>query len=143
MVCNVRKTIRRCRGHMMLVLAGITLLFPGSASVLCIAPGGHVAVEEINAACCARSAINLLGRTQPGDGLATPGGCQNCTDVFLAQSTRGTIPEWHYAVSPDSHADSHLKYHLPSDTLLSSRRSTAITGNDRPFAAASSVPLRC
>ena len=140
---EARKPLRRFFCQMMVAAAGITLLFPGSVSVLCIAPGGHVAVEDINAACCARSAITFPGRSQPVDGFAAPGGCQNCTDVFLAQSTRGAIPESHYTVLTHSPADSHLKYHLSPDPLFSSRRSLTIAGVVSWFAAAWSVPLRC
>src|SRR5512135_2405218 len=140
---EARKSLRRCFCQIMVAAAGITLLFPGSVSVLCIAPGGHVAVEDINAACCARSPLTFQGRSQQVDGLAAPGGCQNCTDVFLAQSTRGAIPQSHYTVAPDSPADSYSKYHLPSDALFSSRRSLSIAGIVTRFAAAMSVPLRC
>lgn len=137
------KSAARFCSHVAIILAGIALLFPGSASVLCVGPGGHVAVEDINAACCARSAIDVADGSQPGSGFAAAGDCQNCTDVFLAQSTRGAIPESHCTVKPDSPADSYLQYHLPSATHLSSRRSAVITRIDAPVDAASSAPLRC
>jgi hypothetical protein len=138
-----RKSGARFCGHAMIVLAGIALLFPGSASVLCIAPGGHVAVEDINAACCARSAIGIRAGNQPGNGVATAGGCQNCTDVFIAQSARGTITESRDTVTSNSLADACLQGNLPADTRHSSRRSAPVTGTGSPAAAASSVPLRC
>ncbi len=140
---NVRKSIRRFCTRAAVALAGFALLSPGSVSVLCIAPSGHVAVEDLNAACCARAAISVSGWSQPGNGFASSGGCQNCTDVFLAEITRGAVPESQRTVTPDSAADACLYHQYAPDALFSSSRPAATIGIDASFPAVLAVPLRC
>ena len=127
----------------MVVLAIIFLLFPSSASVLCIAPGGHLAVEDINAGCCAPSTANIRGENQPGNGFAAAGDCQNCTDLFLTPNTRGTVLESYDTVAPNSLADAYLRNHIPADTPSSPRLPATIRKVDAPIAINPSVPLRC
>ncbi len=140
---DVRKSTRRFCTRAALALVGIALLSPGSVSVLCIAPGGHVAMEELNAACCAQAAISVSGWSQPGNGFTSSGGCRNCTDVFLAEITRGAVPESQRTAAPDSAADSCLEHQLASDTLFPSSRPAMAAGIEASFAAVLSVPLRC
>ena len=130
-------------GDALLAFTVILLLFPSSGSALCIAPGGHVAIEDINAACCAHSTVNIRGENQPGNGLAAAGDCQNCTDLFLLPNTREAVLESRDTVAPNSPADASLSNHIPVDASSSPRRSAAIRKIDAPIAIPSSVPLRC
>jgi hypothetical protein len=130
-------------GDALLAFTVILLLFPSSGSALCIAPGGHVAIEDINAACCAHSTVNIRGENRPGNGFAAAGDCQNCTDVFLVPNTPGAVLESRDTVAPNSPADASLRNHIPVDAPSSPRRSAAIRKIDAPIAIPSSVPLRC
>jgi len=138
-----KDSLGRSRGDVMVAFAIILLLFPSSGSALCIAPGGHVAIEDVNAACCAPSTISIRGENQPGNGFAAAGDCQNCTDLFLLPNTREAVLESRDTVAPNSPADASLSNHIPVDASSSPRRSAAIRKIDAPVAIPSSVPLRC
>ena len=138
-----KDSLGRPTGDALLAFVIILLLFPSSGSALCIAPGGHVAIEDINAACCVHSTVNLRGENQPGNGFAAAGDCQNCTDLFLTPNTRGAVLESYDTVAPNSLADASLRNHIPADTPSSPRRSATIRKIDAPIAIPSSVPLRC
>jgi hypothetical protein len=133
----------RLRGDATVVLAFVSLLFPSSASALCIGPGGHVAVEDLNAACCVHSSITVRGEVRPGDGLAGAGDCQECTDLFLTPNTRGAVLKSCDTVASNSHADAFLADTVPASTPCSSRRPAAFGPTDAPIATTASVPLRC
>ncbi len=78
-------------GNFPAIFAAIVLLFPSSASVLCIAPGGHVAIEDLNCLCCESSNIyNSTGRDQ-NDQLTPAKACQNCTDFFMSPNRWGGL----------------------------------------------------
>jgi len=130
-------------GDTKVVLAMVLLLFPSSAFALCIAPGGHIAVEDINAACCASFTINVRGENQPGNGFAAAGDCQNCTDLFLTPNGRGAVLESYDTVAPNSPADACLRNHIPAGTSSSPSRAATIKKIDAPIATTPSVPLRC
>jgi hypothetical protein len=73
----------------MLVIA--LLLFPGSPSVLCISPGNHVAIEDVNALCCASFAFSSESGSRLVDGFEKTCGCNNCTDLFLGTNESGAL----------------------------------------------------
>jgi len=71
--------------------AALLLVSPAQSYVICIAPGGHIAIEDINATCCLASNI-LSQRDQYSDsGLGTAGDCHNCTDISIYQIVSGAI----------------------------------------------------
>jgi hypothetical protein len=121
----------------------ILLIFPVSASVLCIEPGGHVAIEDINAACCAFSGANYQSEQQPDNGLSAVGDCINCTDYFLMQSKPGALLESYANAVPNSLADACLRNHIPATISSSMHRSRMINKTDVPSTLTASVPLRC
>ncbi len=133
----------RCSGKVVAALAAVVLLFPSSASVLCITPGGHVAIEDLNATCCASSAVSVLSGHQPDSGLNAAGDCKNCTDLFMTPNGRGAIlvPTDAAAASPLS--DECPGHRLPVDLSLWLCDSGAIIDFPEPIPVFSSVPLRC
>jgi hypothetical protein len=133
----------RCGGNAMVVLALTSLLFPSSASVLCIAPGGHVSIEDINAPCCAPSDISASAGRQPDNGFSAPGKCQNCTDLFMTPNGRDAVSESCNNAAANPLADECPENHLLADTPLSLCRPDAIIRTDGPILFFSSVPLRC
>ncbi len=124
-------------------LAIILLLFPVSASVLCIGPGGHIEIEEINAMCCASSGINNRSEQHPDNGLTAVGDCLNCTDYFLAPKERGALLESYATIVPDSLADAYLSPQIPATLSSSNHRSRMINDIDVPSTLAAFAPLRC
>ena len=84
----VRHRLERSSGrfgqYATILLTAIALLSPGYSSVLCIAPGGHISIEELNAACCADSHISSAFEGRPENGYAAAGECRNCTDLLLS-----------------------------------------------------------
>jgi len=131
------------RGNAGVFAAVVVLLFPSSASVLCIAPGGHLAVESINATCCAPSTSPASPMRQPDGGLKAPGDCQDCTDLFLTPNGSGAV-----LGSPDRMAASAPASECPGDCILT-HRSLLLRSPDAPPAASartpvsSAGPLRC
>ncbi len=116
------------------------LLFPSSPSVLCIAPGKHVAIEDANAPCCVSSAVSLRSTNQPNAGFDRPGGCNNCTDLFLASNGNGVLSLSAKVVTASQNDGECL------DTCLSADLSALLgkIGSTDPLTQAPTpVPLRC
>jgi hypothetical protein len=80
----------------------ILLLFPGSTSLVCIAPGGHIAIESIDATCCPPLEISIQAEGQADNGFTEAGDCHNCTDFFIASHMLAAAAEsyGHSAASP-------------------------------------------
>ena len=131
------------RGDVTVCLAIILLLFPVSASVLCVAPGGHIAIEDINAPCCASAGIGDRSEKPPHDGLAAAGDCLNCTDFFITPNSRGALLESYANVAPNSLADACLGNHTPANISSLLCRSVMIIKMDAPNTITASTPMRC
>jgi hypothetical protein len=125
------------------VLAIISLLFPVSGSILCIAPGGHIAVEDINTACCLSSNINDRDENRPDKGLDTAEDCMNCTDFFLTPNRQGAIFKSCDNAVPNSLVDACLRNHILADIFSSLHQLVLINKIDAPSTLAASIPLRC
>jgi hypothetical protein len=124
-------------------LAIILLLFPVSASVLCVGPGGHIAIEDINAPCCASSGINNRSEQQPDNGLTVVGDCNNCTDFFLMLNKRGALLEPYANVIPNSLSDACLINPIPGTISSSIHRSRMINEIEVPSTLTAFAPMRC
>lgn len=85
---NVRIFAGQIIGDVAVLLCAISLLFPASASVLCIAPG-HVAIEDLNAECCSLSKAPDATIHHRGNGFNMAGNCRNCTDLLISLNERG------------------------------------------------------
>ncbi len=121
----------------------IVLLFPSSPSVLCIAPVGHVELEDLNAACCADSDVSNPGKNQPDNGLCEAGNCRDCRDLFMTPNGRGAVldPYAEIALSPPADA-------VPGNQILCVAsflaRQSGTHNNGAALAPLSpSLPLRC
>lgn len=121
----------------------ILLLLPVSTSVLCIGPGGHIEIEDINAACCASPGINHRSEQQPDNGLSAVGDCINCTDFFLAPNERGARLESYATVVPNPLTDACLSIPIPATLSSSIHRSRMINEIDLPITLTAFAPLRC
>ncbi len=78
---------------MIALIAALSLAPPVMPSVLCVAPGSHVAIEELDAGCCASSSTSTRGHGQTEDMLGTADDCEDCTDYLISALAEGRIPE--------------------------------------------------
>jgi hypothetical protein len=143
MKLNLKDLPDHFMGNAMISLAIFLLLFPSSASVLCIAPGSHIAVEDINAACCSSSANGFQAENQPKNGFAAAGNCPNCIDIFLAANPRAAIPVSRDSVTPHSPADAYLRDYIQADTPSLPHQSATFSKTGAPIPINGFVPLRC
>jgi hypothetical protein len=126
----------------LILLVAIVLLSPASNAVLCIAPGGHVAIENLNAECCASSVTSTRNDLHPGDGFNRASDCLNCTDILISLNECGPVPELSDGAA-GSIADECFGDRLPvnGSFQLLRRSEPAEFGASTP--ASSSAPLRC
>ncbi len=125
------------------VAALVFLLFPSSASVLCIGPGGHAAIEDIGSACCAGSVSAVRGDLRPHNGLAAAGDCHNCTDIFLTPNGRGGTMNSRSDFAPTSAFGAIPGTHIVPDALPSVQASAAQEKLNPSVVVPPSVPLLC
>jgi len=135
-----RKVLSR---NMLVFVAAILLVSPVSASVLCIAPGGHVAIEPLGAECCASSTFGAPKSNFSGNAMAATDGCQNCTDWLISSNECGAIPEscqlFAKALADEGFGNSHLAnslHRLSRQGILDDIALSILN----PFSV---VPLRC
>ncbi len=129
------------------VLAAISLLFPSSARVLCIAPGLHVQEEDINAPCPAASDVFAPIDYHPADGFnaAAP---WHCTDILLTPYGRGAVFEsgaWvlpHFPIDECLAIQSFEACFFPLEQPVAENMPPPCFLDGSAFAAASD-PLRC
>ncbi len=133
----------RFRGNMWAITAAILLLFPNSASVLCIAPGGHVAIEDINSPCCASAHAARPAPQHEETGFGTTVCCKDCTDLFLTPNGRAAIFESYSGIIAGAATGESSVNHGPEDTAFSlfSQSMVGIIAASKPIW--SPVPLRC
>jgi hypothetical protein len=127
----------------MAILAVISLLLPPTASVLCIGPGGHMAIEEINAMCCASSGSSDHSENLQDYGFSEAGDCRDCTDLLLPPNRRGAVLESHNKAVPNSLTDHCLGNNIRADISVPLHRSATIEGGGAPSVFGAPVPLRC
>jgi hypothetical protein len=80
-------------GRIFVLIAAIALIPPVTPSVLCIAPGSHVAIEELDAGCCASPDVFRHMHGQVEDALGATGACRDCIDYLISPTVSGPIPE--------------------------------------------------
>lgn len=125
------------------VLATVAMLFPGYSSVICIAPGSHIAIENFNAECCASSHISSPARNRPDNGFAAAGDCRNCTDLFITPNGRSAVTESFDNASAGAPAEECFGNHLSAIASFGLSPQSAFSDIDVPAPISSSVPLRC
>jgi len=126
----------------MVAVIVISLLFPCSSSVLCIAPD-HVAIEDLNSACCERLAVSFRADNPSDNGFAAAGTCQNCIDILLTPNARGAVLNSFVGVAPNLSAYAFPgNYILPDDSFRA-----CLSGLHNNLTAlipvSPSLPLRC
>jgi hypothetical protein len=137
------KLRKQFRHNMTVFVFVILLLIPGSTSLVCIAPGGHIAIESIGATCCASLEVSTPIEGQSGNGFNAAGDCHNCTDFFITSHVLAAASEsdGNAAASPSS--DKCSKNQSSIDVSPSLFQSAGSTNNDMPIPLSSSAPMRC
>jgi len=132
-------------GHTLAVLAIILLVFPSSARVLCIAPGGHAAIEDLGAACCASCGTSCRSDGQMHNGLAAAQDCRDCADYLITPNARGAVLDSPDDIAPSTRAHATSGNQTPPLASLSSAlyRPDKYDGRSALAPATSPVPLRC
>jgi hypothetical protein len=144
MKCGLRGFAGRSWGaEGVLVVALFLLLSPSSTYMLCIAPGAHIAIEDINAKCCASARIPCPSAAHAHNELGLTGNCGNCIDVFITLYGRKAIPKSLSYAASSSQAGEFLENHPPVELSLSQFRRGATSFIDRLDPFSSSLPLRC
>jgi hypothetical protein len=143
MVLGRKKPAGRPRGGVISALAITSLLFPLSTSVLCVGPGGHVAVEDFSALCCATSVTGAHAPRLPDEGAAAPQGCQDCTDIYLTRYGRESAKRPYSGPDPNSPAASPLRNQAAAESDSSRSRSGSRASHEGAIPVASRLPLRC
>lgn len=121
----------------------ILLLFPCSTSLVCVAPGGHIAIESIGDTCCASFEISTQAEGQPDNGFTAADDCHNCTDFLIASHMLAAASESCRHASASPFADECPENHSSTDSSLSLFQSAGSTNNERPIPVSPSVPMRC
>ena len=120
------------------------LLFPGSASILCIAPGSHIAIESINAQCCESDSVLAPDATHAHNEIGLTGKCGNCTDLFMTPYGREAIPKSQGDAANASQAGEFPGDRLPPEPSISGFRQSDIgSSSDGIKSLSSFLPLRC
>lgn len=130
---------------MIAVIAAIMFLFPVSSSVICVAPGGHIAIENANAICCAPSiSFAPESRLQLDLGFGAASNCWNCTDIYINTDARRAVALPSHDAFADFPAGECLDDELCADLFLLQMGMGAFNNvGISPLPAVAAVPLRC
>ena len=124
-------------------VAVILWLFPCSLSILCIAPGGHIEIEDISTSCCPPSDIAIPFGDQPDNGSNAPGDCQDCSDFFIVANGSEAVLKSHDHATPGPFSNECLEHRLSADIPLLPCRAGATRNIDIPIPVSPPVPLLC
>jgi hypothetical protein len=133
----------RFGGVVAVFIAAAVLLFPSTPTVLCVAPGGHVEIEDMDAPCCMNSGVSAPVGVQPDNGINAPGYCHNCTDYFLTPNGRGATSASNAHSVAASLAGECLENHISTESSPPLCRSDALARITETIPISPSAPLRC
>jgi hypothetical protein len=121
----------------------ISLLMPGSFSVLCIAPGSHVAIEDINALCCISPHIAYPSSTQPNSAFDQPVNCSHCTDLLLISHESGVLLQSGISTAANPFDADFLSASFSADLANAISQSIENGSLASPIPVCLSISLRC
>jgi hypothetical protein len=133
-------------GFAAVILSAVAILFPSPIFVLCIAPGDHVAVEDIDSMCRAPEtpAASAWMELHHNFELGAAGKCRNCRDFFITPDERGLDLRSAFSSLAKSLAPESLSNPLSTDLPFPLRYdSDSISAATAPDACFRFAPLRC
>ncbi len=139
---NAGKIAVQSIGDVAILFCAFSLLFPASASVLCIAPG-HVAIEELNAACCSLSKIPARTDYHRGNGFNVADSCRNCTDLLISINERGGISKSHQDSGTGSLICDRCGDSIPANASSGLLHRNALDVPEASPPSSPVLPLRC
>jgi hypothetical protein len=140
---SFRELADRFKGNFLITASLFLLLFPSSPSVLCIAPGSHVAIEDMTAPCCAPSGISAQSGRHPDAGFDGAENCNSCQDFLLMSNGQGLLLQSNKLITTNPLADECLETLLSANISLLLCLPVAIASADVPALTYLPVPLRC
>jgi hypothetical protein len=133
----------RFSGHGIVTIIVLLLLLPKAPSVLCIAPGSHIAIESMNASCCAKPAISHQNINLQENGFVAAGDCLNCTDFFIESDGSSAVLDSFLCVAPDQLASATRGNYISTATSFLICQSSLSQDTSEGYSIPSSPPLRC
>lgn len=140
---DVTKRAGRFRGWVMAIVAVMLLSSPSSTSILCIAPGGHVAVESIDSTCCAVPRVVPQDDNWSNKISSEDGNCKNCIDIFIEPNGKIGIVDFRNHVDPNQTVHAVLEDHILPDASISAHQPRIARKLNALGSISSSIPLRC
>ena len=138
-----RNAMARFGGNGLAAVIVFLLILPKAPSVLCIAPGSHIAIERMNASCCSKPVISHQNVSSHENGLVAAGDCHNCTDYFIESDGKSAVPDSFRCLGQDRSESATRENYISADTssLMCWLHSSENPGEG--CAIASPPPLRC
>jgi hypothetical protein len=121
----------------------IAIITPISTSVLCIAPGSHIAIEDLNSGCCAHREILAAAERPQAKEFEAAGDCGNCVDFLLTGHGPGTVSEVSRKGAASIAGECIGRYLPPAIVCPSEFGLGANNSICARIPLASSAPLRC
>ena len=138
-----RDALARFSGRGIVTIIVLLLLLPKAPSVLCIAPGIHIAIESMNASCCAKPAISHQNINLQENGFVAAGDCPNCTDFFIESDGRSAVLDSFLWVAPDQLAFATRGDCISIDASFLMCQSSFSQNTSEGCSIPSYPPLRC
>jgi hypothetical protein len=121
----------------------IAIITPISTSVLCIAPGSHIAIENLSSECCAHRVIPAAVEPPQAKEFESAGNCGNCVDFLLTGHGPGTVSEGSRKGAASVAGESIGRYLPPAIVFPSEFGLGANNSVCARIPLASPAPLRC
>jgi hypothetical protein len=131
------------KGYSTILLAlalAVSTLPIGSTSVVCTAPGGHMAIEDVDAGCCGHIAIFVPASSGQNRSFGSSGDCENCVDLLLCSNSQGAFSR---SVCSVPYLAEVFVGHLIPATFYSSGFDGDVQTTRSSAATRSVLPLRC
>lgn len=139
MDCGLKKSTGAL-GMAVAVILLVAMVLPDPAARLCIAPGNHVAIEEMDSDCCGSHEIALEAEKDGRDSLGTAGDCGHCTDLPILSFGPDTIRTSQYATGIPTFENPGVPASADLSALLSAPDRSVRGTRDL---LSSSLPLLC
>jgi hypothetical protein len=133
----------RFSGNGVVTVIVLLLLLPKTPSMLCIAPGTHIAVESMYALCCSKPTISHQSVNPHGNGFVAVEDCLNCTDFFIESDARSAALDSFRCIAPEQSSSATRENCIPANALPLIHRSSSSWNTSEGCSIASPSPLRC
>jgi hypothetical protein len=143
MQSSLKQWTRKIRSMVPGLLLAATLIFPPSSSVLCVAPGHHIAIEDADAPCCTSSGISHFAETRANSEFSEQSHCKHCMDFYLGSTVSGLLPQINNPLTTNIFTVECVETGAAADASLSPLSSGKIGIASVSLPVSSSIPLRC